>query len=345
MFEPNFRYTSAIVRLLTNISASREIILNSPLIPNWEVHLRHEAMIHSAHSSTSIEGNRLSLDQVSDLAVGREVMATRKDKQEVLNYLKVLENLDKIIEGDKITEKGILNIHRRLTAETLENASDCGAYRTRYVVVGNRLTGEIMFRPPANEAVPGLVKALVAWINSEEAKEIDPIIAAGVAHYEFVRIHPFVDGNGRTARVLATIILYLRGFDTKQFFCIDDYYDSDRPAYYRALQSVNQETLDVTNWLEYFAEGVAVSIDAVKERVVRLSSERLRKAKRGQIALTERQLQIVEFITTAGRITSGDIQDMFGISRQAAHKEFTKLLELEIIEQQGAGKTTHYIMK
>jgi Fic family protein len=345
MFEPNFRYTSAIVRLLTNISASREIILNSPLIPNWEVHLRHEAMIHSAHSSTSIEGNRLSLDQVSDLAVGREVMATRKDKQEVLNYLKVLENLDKIIEGDKITEKGILNIHRRLTAETLENASDCGAYRTRYVVVGNRLTGEIMFRPPANEAVPGLVKALVAWINSEEAKEIDPIIAAGVVHYEFVRIHPFVDGNGRTARVLATIILYLRGFDTKQFFCIDDYYDSDRPAYYRALQSVNQETLDVTNWLEYFAEGVAVSIDAVKERVVRLSSERLRKAKRGQIALTERQLQIVEFITTAGRITSGDIQDMFGISRQAAHKEFTKLLELEIIEQQGAGKTTHYIMK
>jgi Fic family protein len=345
MFEPNFTYTSAIVRLLTNISASREIILNSPLIPNWEVHLRHEAMIHSAHSSTSIEGNRLSLDQVSDLAVGREVMATRKDKQEVLNYLKVLENLDKIIEGDKITEKGILNIHRRLTAETLENASDCGAYRTRYVVVGNRLTGEIMFRPPANEAVPGLVKALVAWINSEEAKEIDPIIAAGVVHYEFVRIHPFVDGNGRTARVLATIILYLRGFDTKQFFCIDDYYDSDRPAYYRALQSVNQETLDVTNWLEYFAEGVAVSIDAVKERVVRLSSERLRKAKRGQIALTERQLQIVEFITTAGRITSGDIQDMFGISRQAAHKEFTKLLELEIIEQQGAGKTTHYIMK
>jgi Fic family protein len=189
-----------------------------------------------------------------------------------------------------------------------------------------------------------LVKELVDWLNSEEAKELDPIIAAGVAHYEFVRIHPFVDGNRRTARVLATLILYLRGFDTKQFFCIDDYYDSDRPAYYRALQSVNQKTLDVTKWLEYFAEGVAVSIDAVKERVVRLSSERLRKAKRGQIALTERQMQIVEFITTAGKITSGDIQKMFEISRQAALKELNKLVDLAVIKLVGQGRGAHYIL-
>ncbi len=344
MFNPNFSYTSKIVRPLTKISASREIILNSPLIPKWEVTLRREAIILSAHSSTSIEGNRLSLDQVSDLAFGREVMAARKDKQEVLNYLKVLENLDKLTEGDEITEQGILNIHRMLTADTLENSSDCGVYRNRYVVVGNRLTGEIIFRPPENEEAPGLVRELVEWLNSEEAKELDPIIAAGVAHYEFVRIHPFVDGNGRTARVLATQVLYLRGFDTKQFFCTDDYYDSDRPAYYSALESVNQKTLDVTNWLEYFAEGVAVSIDAVKERVVRLSSERLREAKRGQIALTERQMQIVEFINTAGKITSSDIQRMFKISRQAAHKEIKALIELGVIKSQGVGRATYYVL-
>ena len=344
MFNPNFRYTNVIVMALTKISASREIILNSPLIPKWEVTLRREAIIQSAHSSTRIEGNRLSLDQVSNLAVGREVMATRKDKQEVLNYLRVLENLDKLTRGKAITEKDILNIHRMLTEDTLENSSDCGAYRNRYVVVGNRLTGEIIFRPPENEAVPGLIEVLVEWVSSDEAKELDPIVMAGIAHYEFVRIHPFVDGNGRTARVLATLILYLRGFDTKQFFCIDDYYDSDRPAYYSALQSVNQTTLDLTDWLEYFAEGVAVSIDTVKERVVRLSSERLRKAKRGQIALTEKQMQIVEFINTAGKITSGDIQRMFKISRQAAHKEIKVLIELGVIKSQGVGKATYYVL-
>ncbi|EKD28452.1 MAG: hypothetical protein ACD_79C00296G0009, partial [uncultured bacterium] len=94
MFKPKYRYTDKIVELLTKISAAREVILNSPLIPRWEVSLRKDAIIRSAHSSTSIEGNNLSLEQVSALAAGRKIMAKRKDKQEVLNYIKVLEKLD-----------------------------------------------------------------------------------------------------------------------------------------------------------------------------------------------------------------------------------------------------------
>ena len=344
MFKPKFRYTNRIVRLLTRISAAREVILNSPLIPRWEVALRREAIIHSAHSSTSIEGNRLSLEQVSDLAQGREVMATRKDKQEVLNYLNVLGNIGKLIKGNSISEKNILNIHRMVTKDTLDNPKDCGVFRKRYVVVANRLTGEVFFRPPKNKDVPGLMKDVVKWINSKGAKELDPIIEAGIVHYEFVRIHPFVDGNGRTARVLATLILYLRGFDTKQFFCLDDYYDSDRQAYYRVLQSVNQKTLDLTNWLEYFVEGVNISIETVKGRVIRLSSERLRKAKRGQIALTERQMRIVEFINQNGKITNRDVREMFELSDRAALKEIRKLVDLRVIKSEGKGRSLCYVL-
>lgn len=345
MFKPNFQYTDKIVNNLTQIAVARELILNSPLIPKWEVSLRREAIIRSAHSSTSIEGNRLSLEQVSDLAHGREVMATRKDKQEVLNYLKVLEDIDKLTDGKKITAPDILNIHKMLTQETLENPNDCGVYRNRYVVVANRLTGEVIFRPPSNEDVPKLVNNLVEWLNSSDTKELDPLIEAGIAHYEFVRIHPFVDGNGRAARVLAILILYLRGFDTKQFFCLDDYYDSDRPTYYRALQNVDEKTLDLTNWLEYFAEGVSVSISAVKERVVRLSSERLRRSKKGQIALTERQMRIVEFINLHGKVTNKDVREMFKVSPQAAHKEIIKLIKLEVIKPFGKGRSLSYQFK
>lgn len=345
MFKPKFRYTHKIVNLLTKISTARELILNSPLIPKWEVTIRKEAIIHSAHSSTSIEGNRLSLEEVSELAQGREVTASRKDKQEVLNYLNVLEGLGKLTDGKQITEKNILNIHKMVTKDTLENSADCGIYRNRYVVVANRITREVIFRPPANEDVPELIKELVEWLNSSEAKELDPIIEAGISHYEFVRIHPFIDGNGRTARVLASLILFLRRFDIKQFFCLDDYYDSDRPAYYKALQSIDQKILDVTGWLEYFVEGVNVSINAVKERVVRLSSERLRKAKKGQIALNERQMRIVEWIVQNGKITSEDIQKMFKISRQAAHKIIKELVDLDVIEPNGKGKATYYALK
>ncbi len=344
MFKPKFKYTNKTVKLLTRISAARETILNSPLIPKWNVTLRQEAIIHSAHSSTSIEGNRLSLEQVSELARGREITATRRDKQEVLNYLDVLKNIKILIKNSSITEKDILNIHHMVTKKTLNNPADSGVYRNRYVVVGNRFTGEVFFRPPQNQEVPGLVKDLLSWINSKESKELDTVIEAGVIHYELVRIHPFVDGNGRTARVLAVLILYLRGFDTNQFFCLDDYYDSDRPAYYKALQSVKPDILDLTNWLEYFVEGVNISIETVKERIIRLSSKRLRKAKGRQIALTERQMRIIEFISQNGKTTNKDVREMFKLSNRAALDEINKLLELQVLKSQGRGRALHYIM-
>lgn len=344
MFKPIFNYTNKIVKILTQISSARELILNSPLIPKWEVSLRRDAIIHSAHSSTRIEGNVLSLEEVSELAHGRKIMAVRKDKDEVLNYLKILEKLDKLTNGKLITEEDILSIHKSLTKDTLENPSDCGAYRDRYVVVANRLTREIIFKPPANKEVPKLIKNLIEWLNAKEVKEIDPVIEAGIAHYEFVRIHPFIDGNGRTARVLASLILFLRGFDIKQFFCLDDYYDYNRPAYYKALQSVNQQTLNLTKWLEYFTEGVKISIDKVKEKVIRLSSERLKKTERGQVALTEKQMKIVEIINQNGKITVGDISKLFDISRQAALKEIAKIVDLKVLKLIGKGRNAHYVI-
>lgn len=111
------------------------------------------------------------------------------------------------------------------------------------------------------------------------------------------------------------------------------------------MQSIDQKILDVTGWLEYFVEGVNVSINAVKERVVRLSSERLRKAKKGQIALNERQMRIVEWIVQNGKITSEDIQKMFKISRQAVHKIIKELVDLDVIEPNGKGKATYYALK
>jgi Fic family protein len=218
-------------------------------------------------------------------------------------------------------------------------------YRKKYVVVGNRFTGQVNFYPPENDLVPALMQEYVQWLNSSVALELDAVIEAGIAHYEFVRVHPFVDGNGRAARVLAALLLYLRGFDTKRFFSLDDYYDTDRKAYYAALGTVDKEVRDVTKWLEYFVEGVAVSIEAVKERVIRLSSERLRARTKGQIALTEKQMKIVEFINLNGKIANKDIRAMFKIAPQTAHKEMAKLLELGVIISEGKGRSLSYRLK
>lgn len=348
MFKPKYKYSDQMISLLTRIAAAREVILGSPLIPRWEISLRREAMVRSAHSSTSIEGNNLSLEQVSDLAAGRKIMAKRKDKEEVLNYIRVLEKLDTLSTNGEISEANIKNIQKLLTVNTIDDPRDCGAYRSetnKYVVVGNRLTGEISFRPPANIEIPQLMQDYVQWLNSDKARGLDPVIMAGIAHYEFVRIHPFVDGNGRTARVIAALILRLRGFDTKRFFCLDDYYDMDRTEYYKALRAVHPQKRDLTRWLEYFVEGVAVSIDAVRERVVRLSTARVKTKKKGQIALTERQMRIVEYINKHGKINSAGVAAMFKTSRQAALKEIGKLVLLEIVRREGQARASYYVMR
>ena len=101
----------------------------------------------------------------------------------------------------------------------------------------------------------------------------------------------------------------------------------------------------INQWLEYFTEGVRVSILRVKEKVLQLSLERQKQREKGQIALTERQMKIVEFIQRNGQISSGDIQRIFKISRQAAYEEIKKLIELDIIEKKGSGKAIYYVLK
>ncbi len=344
MFNPNFTYTHRIVKKLVDITSARDTILNAYLIPKWEVSLRREALIKTAHASTAIEGNPLTLEEVSQLAQGRKVTATRKAQQEVLNYFHVLENIEKYQEHGKITEKTLLKLHKSISRDTLEYLEYEGRYRDIQVYVGNPSTGEVVFMPPESVKVPELTDELIEWINSDDSSKLDPVIVAGLSHYEFVRIHPFVDGNGRTARALATLILYLREFDIKRFFALDDYYDSDRNAYYNALKSVDQKTLDLTQWLEYFTDGVLISITEVKEKVLQLSLDKHKKDTKGQIQLTGRQMKIIEYIQTNRQITAGNAAEMFKITRQAALKEINKLVESGIIKLEGKGRGAHYVI-
>jgi len=210
MFKPVYKTTNKIIKYISEISAARELIINASLLPQWEVKLRKEAIVKMAHHSTSIEGNPLTLEQVKKLLGGKNIGAWQKDRDEVLNYIKVLEYIDKLGEENTkdITEKNILKIHQINTKGILPEEQS-GHYRKIPVAVVNGL-GEVVFQPPSVNKVPGLMKGFVSWLNSDSANELYPVLLSGISHYEFVRIHPFVDGNGRTARALSTLILYLK---------------------------------------------------------------------------------------------------------------------------------------
>ncbi len=326
--------------------AGREIIEHLRLIPKWEISLRKEARIHNAHSSTSIEGNKLTLTQVKALSDHKEVVASAKDKQEVLNYLKTLNSITKYAKKT-IDKKLFLTIHKSLTKNTLKDAKDCGALRDRQVFVGKRIFDGTQFKevveymPPNTKDVPRLVDEFLDWLNSEKEKKTNPVILAGIVHYEIARIHPFIDGNGRLARLLSTLIMYKSGFDHRRFFALDDYYDQDRPDYYAALKTVQQGKGDLTEWLEYFTDGVLYSVNKVKEVIRRLGITQKMKDSE-PIELTQKQIRILEEIKEKGKITNKELREMFKISRQAILKEIKKLIDIELIELVGKGRNAYY---
>ncbi|MBA7477790.1 hypothetical protein ES707_13204 [subsurface metagenome] len=344
MFKTNFKITNKIINNIVDISAARELILNASLLPQWEVKLRREAIIKMAHHSTSIEGNPLTFEQVKKLLIGNKIAAWEKDKNEVLNYVRVLEYIDKL--GEKkvkeITEDIILKIHQLNTKGILPEHQS-GFYRKVPVAVVNGY-GRVIFQPPPVNRITTLMKDFISWLNSDQAQELYPVLLSGISHYEFVRIHPFIDGNGRTARALATLILYLKGFDTKRFFALDDYYNEDRDRYYAALQTVDQKTLDTTQWLEYFCEGVAVSMNRVKDTVLQLSNDRRLKDKRGQIFLNEKQIRILKYLQTGLKITTKECQDMFDVSERTARNYLNELVKKDLIKPVGPQKGRYYVL-
>ena len=347
-FSPKYTITEKILNNLTAIAAAREVIEQAHLVPKWEAKLRRQALMRNTHSSTAIEGNKLTLEQVEALAAGKDIAATKKDKMEVLNYLEALERIPELAEKGKTRSADLLNIHRIITKDVMENSGDSGAFRNRQVFVGRRIfdgTGfkeEVEYMPPKTEEVSGLVDEFLRWLNLDKTWGINPVLLAGIAHYEIARIHPFIDGNGRSARLLATLILYLSGFDHRRIFALDDYYDRDRKSYYAALKTAQVNNGDITHWLEYFTTGILSSVEEAKDAVLKVSSKR--KNDQAQIALTPKQMKIVEFININGKVTNRDLQGLFKISAQAVYKEIVKLVELKVIKSVGEGRALHYVL-
>ena len=339
MFEPQFKYTDKIVKYIALIASAKEIISNAKIIPLYDTKLKQDALIKSSHYSTSIEGNPLNLEEVKTL-INNNQKPTTKAEQEVLNYFNVLNNLNKY--SDKIiTKNTILSVHKDLTKNLLKNPEYEGKFRDTRVFIGNLHTKKINYIPPDAYKVPGLIDELLDWLNNS-TDEMYPVIIAGILHYELVRIHPFVDGNGRTSRLMATLILSIHKFNIDNYFTLDEYYNQDRQAYVDALKSADKNH-DLTNWLEYFCQGVLYSIDKVKSEVLKL--DQITSKYNNTIELTPNEISVLTLLEEKKHIQNKDIQEMLNISPQASYKIIRKLKNKELIKSTGKGRNTEYNLR
>src|SRR3989344_3894876 len=358
MFVAKYSITNSILKNVGRIDGAREIIMNAPLIPMWEAKFKKEAMERMIHHGTHLEGNPLSEEEVKDVLAGEDVVARDRDIQEILNYRNVLKFIDQLSDqmgqggAYSLTIETILEIHR-LTTEKILPEEATGQFRLRQVVIKNTKTGQVSYTPPVAVEVPYLVEDLVNWINSDEGKQVHPIIKAGIIHYELARIHPFVDGNGRVARAVATMVLFLDGYDIRKFFSLEEHFDSDPMQYYLTLQAVSNQLVldtherDLTPWLEYFTEGVAIELNRVKEKVQRISVDARIKDKLGeQLMLNERQMMIMEYIHRHKGLSNKDFRKIFpDFSDDTVLRELKFLRQKGLVKKSGGTKKAVYVLK
>ena len=351
MLNPQYKITNKIFKSLTDVAEAKGIIEKAKLLPKHELKLKRQAMIRMSHSSTSIEGNVLDIRQVEALYANKKIDAPNRDIYEVQNYLKALHFIEKFVKSEKtITKRILLKIHSLVTEKTLPD-DQSGYFRKGPVYVVKRRLGfpdEIVYAGPKAISVPCLCNDLIEWINKSEKEEINPVIMAGIVHLEIAAIHPFNDGNGRTARALATLILYKRGYDFRHLFALEDYYNKDLPSYYKAVnvgKNYEERKIEITEWLEYFVEGFRDEIMNVKNQVMSLALRKMNKSIESQIYLTEKQQQILDFIEQLGRIKVGDVTDILKCPQRTAQMELQKLKKLGIIKSVGMGRATMYVLK
>ena len=365
MYSPQFSITNKVLKYIGRIEAARDYIENAPLVPAYEAKFRQEAIIRTVHHGTHIEGNPLGTGEVAAVLGGQQIDARDRDIQEVLNYREVLRFIDRSqkslfarklaqseqVKSQKFTQNHLLALHK-LTVNKVLPYDKAGKYRTTQVVVKNSKTGEISFKPPAAGEVKKLIGDFMLWLNSDTVSEMHPVILAGIVHYVLAYIHPFVDGNGRVARSFATLVLFSRGYDIKKFFSLEEYFDRDGQRYYATLQAVSNQKVenlsdrDLTVWLEYFCEGLAQELERVKEKVKKLSLDSRLKGRTGQIALSERQVKLVEYIENNGSINNRAWRSILpDYSDDTILRDLKDLQKKKLIKKKGSTKGAVYVLR
>ena len=341
MFKPKFTITSILAKTLMRIEAAKQIVADLPMTPKVQARLRETARLLSTHYSTQIEGNRLTLDEATRVIKKAEHFPGRKrDETEVLGYYRALDELEKMSRkaGTKVTETTIKTLHALVMGGKRGKVKPT-AYRGGQNVIKDSRDGTIVYLPPEAKDVGKLMADLVKWIEVSQVEGLPCPLQAAIAHYQFATIHPYYDGNGRTARLLATLILYRGGYDLKGFYSLEEYYAQNLPSYYDAIAVgpshnyyLGRAESDITSWVEYFCIGMAESFDAVRAR----AKEAARTGQKDQSHLLRlldpRQRLALSLFEKSEWITATQISKLFNVQPRTARVLCQKWVDSDFLE-------------
>ena len=340
-FTPIYSISPKIAKCLMRIEAAKEKANLLPINPTVLTSLRETAKLHTTHYSTMIEGNQLNPREVKDVIKLEEHFPGReRDEHEVKGYYAGLAQLEQYAaQNHPITEKVIQTLHALIMSDGRTKIKPT-PYRTGQNMIKDGSTGTIVYMPPEPKDVPGLMRNMVHWIK--ESDELPCPITAAIAHYQFATIHPYYDGNGRTARLLTTLLLHLGGYDLKGLYSLEEYYAKNLLGYYRAISVgpshnyyCGRVESDITEWIEYFTEGMAFACEKVIQQM-RQSHDKGEKDYSVLLRILDpKQRKALELFKNHEVVTSRQIGELFGFqprTNAALCKKWAEAGFLEIVD-------------
>jgi Fic family protein len=286
-FAPTFQLTPLLLRQLVAIERTVGVLQAVDLQQDWHRDLKESVRVQDVLSSVQIEGATVTLERAFELVHTPPDVRLTDSEQEFLNHLAAFDAIDDL-RGAKdydLTRRDLLSLHAILVRGVRGGHRHAGRFRQEEVVVGDQQDGEVTVHhaPPDWADVPELIEDLLTWVNAaktrptkakrrrgEEDPWLHPVLVAGILQHRLVWIHPFLDGNGRTARMMTTLQLYQRGYDFKYLFDLSSYYNRDRDKYYAALRTADA-TGDYTAWLEYFVGGFSMQMMRIRVKAEKIA--------------------------------------------------------------------------
>lgn len=323
-FSPAFTITPAIAQGLMRIEAVKQAIEALPITPQVLASLRETARLFSTHYSTMIEGNLLTQEQVARVIEQDQHFPGReRDESEVRGYYAALDEVEVLAKNrSKLTESAIRRLHALVMGSGKTRVKPT-PYRDGQNVIKDSGSRKIVYLPPEAADVPNLMTDLVDWITAKN--ELPVPLKAAVAHYQFATVHPYYDGNGRTARLLTTLILHLGGYGLKGLYALEEYYAKNLTAYYKALTVgpshnyyMGRADADITSWVAYFIEGMAASVEKVREQAMREAGTGRRDQSRLLRNLDRKQRSALTLFEESREISAKDIALLFGFRPRTA---------------------------
>lgn len=342
-----FVLTPALLALISEIERKRGFLASLKLPRKFLDRLASEKEKKEAYYSSHIEGAVTSLE-VALLHLNKPSRQDYGDEslQMIVNNRDALEYI-RHHSAKPFSHEMICALHKVLVRNTHKDRPiSMGAYRQGpiYVVNGQ---GHVVYEGPSASAVSAMMDSYVEWLNG--TAEIHPLLKAALAHLYFVHVHPFDDGNGRSARALSNLYLMKQDYQFINFLSPSDYFDHHRSDYYRAIRNAEAHGSDATFFILYYLKALAEQLKNVQAEI-----QKEGKAKdirdlvhpKARATLDKKQVKALQWmLENPEAMTTRKYCKLGKCSDETARKDFNRLLELGCIEKIGDGRTTGYILK